>query len=252
MAIARIGDGTGSARRELTLLLLLAVGAVHHGRPAAAAGRARRSASVLQLAVIATGVLVPAMYFLGLLFAGVWVYLLWVRQEITPAPAPATAPALSRPHPAASAPLTRRTTYGSGRSPYSHSRRSSVDTERTLVLIKPDGVARGLVGDVVGRIERKGLRLAALELRTLDRETAETHYAEHREKPFFGPLVDFITSGPLVAAVVEGPRAIEAFRAARRRNRPGQGGHRQHPRRPRPRGAEQHRARLRLARVGQA
>ena len=87
-----------------------------------------------------------------------------------------------------------------------------MDTERTLVLIKPDGVVRGLVGDVVSRIERKGLRLAALELRTLDRETAQTHYAEHREKPFFASLVDFITSGPLVAAVVEGPRAIEAFR----------------------------------------
>ena len=87
-----------------------------------------------------------------------------------------------------------------------------MDTERTLVLIKPDGVVRGLVGDVVSRIERKGLRLAALELRTLDRETAETHYAEHREKPFFAPLVEFITSGPLIAAVVEGPRAIEAFR----------------------------------------
>ena len=76
-----------------------------------------------------------------------------------------------------------------------------METERTLVLVKPDGVARGLVGDVVGRVERKGLRFAALELRTLDRETAERHYAEHREKPFFGPLVDFITSGPLVAAV---------------------------------------------------
>ena len=87
-----------------------------------------------------------------------------------------------------------------------------METERTLVLVKPDGVSRGLVGDVLGRIERKGLRLAALELRTLDRETAETHYAEHREKPFFGSLVEFITGGPLVAAVVEGPRAIEAFR----------------------------------------
>jgi nucleoside-diphosphate kinase len=87
-----------------------------------------------------------------------------------------------------------------------------VDTERTLVLVKPDGVARGLIGDVLGRIERKGLRLVALELRTLDRETAETHYGEHKEKPFFAPLVEFITSGPLVAAVVEGPRAIEAFR----------------------------------------
>ncbi|HEV7654905.1 MAG TPA: nucleoside-diphosphate kinase [Mycobacteriales bacterium] len=87
-----------------------------------------------------------------------------------------------------------------------------METERTLVLIKPDGVARGLVGDVLGRIERKGLRFVALELRTLDRETAETHYAEHVGKPFYGPLLDFITSGPLVAIVVEGPRAIDAFR----------------------------------------
>ncbi|HST67626.1 MAG TPA: nucleoside-diphosphate kinase [Mycobacteriales bacterium] len=87
-----------------------------------------------------------------------------------------------------------------------------METERTLVLVKPDGVARGLVGDVLGRIERKGLRFAALELRTLDRETAETHYGEHQGKPFYESLVEFITSGPLVAAVVEGPRAIEAFR----------------------------------------
>lgn len=86
-------------------------------------------------------------------------------------------------------------------------------SERTLVLVKPDGVRRGLVGDVIARIERKGLKLAALELRTLDRETAETHYGEHREKPFFGSLVEFITGGPLVAMVVEGPRAVEAFRA---------------------------------------
>jgi nucleoside-diphosphate kinase len=87
-----------------------------------------------------------------------------------------------------------------------------VETERTLVLVKPDGVGRGLIGDVLGRIERKGLRFAALELRTLDRETAETHYGEHKGKPFYDSLVAFITSGPLVAAVVEGPRAIEAFR----------------------------------------
>jgi nucleoside-diphosphate kinase len=85
--------------------------------------------------------------------------------------------------------------------------------QRTLVLVKPDGVSRGVVGDVIARLERKGLKLVALELRTLDRETAETHYGEHRERPFFGSLVDFITSGPLVAMVVEGPRAIEAFRA---------------------------------------
>ena len=87
-----------------------------------------------------------------------------------------------------------------------------MDTERTLVLIKPDGVVRGLIGDVVGRIERKGLRLAALELRTLDRETAQAHYAEHREKPFFAPLVDFITSGPLVAMILEGQDAVKAAR----------------------------------------
>jgi nucleoside-diphosphate kinase len=86
-------------------------------------------------------------------------------------------------------------------------------TERTLVLIKPDGVARSLVGEVLGRIERKGLRIVALELRTLDRATAEAHYAEHVGKPFFADLVAFITSGPLVAAVVEGPDAIVAWRA---------------------------------------
>ena len=84
--------------------------------------------------------------------------------------------------------------------------------ERTLVLIKPDGVRRGLIGTVIERIERKGLRIAALELRTLDRETASTHYAEHVGKPFFEPVVAFITSGPLVALVAEGPRAIQAFR----------------------------------------
>ena len=85
-------------------------------------------------------------------------------------------------------------------------------SERTLVLIKPDGVARGLIGEVIGRIERKGFRIVALELRTLPREIAETHYGEHREKPFFGPLVDFITGGPLVAAVIEGPDAIAQWR----------------------------------------
>jgi nucleoside-diphosphate kinase len=86
-------------------------------------------------------------------------------------------------------------------------------SERTLVLVKPDGVQRGLIGEIVGRIERKGLRIAALELRTLDRQTAATHYAEHEGKPFFDSLVDFITGGPLVALVAEGPRAHEAVRA---------------------------------------
>ena len=90
---------------------------------------------------------------------------------------------------------------------------SAPTAERSLVLVKPDGVARGLVGQVVARLEAKGLRLVAAELRTLTAEVAEEHYGEHRERPFFGPLVEFITSGPLLALVVEGPRAIEAFRA---------------------------------------
>jgi nucleoside-diphosphate kinase len=85
-------------------------------------------------------------------------------------------------------------------------------TERTLVLVKPDGVRRGLVGEVISRMERKGLSIVAMELRTLDRDTAEQHYGEHQAKPFFAGLVEFITSGPLVALVVEGPRAVEAFR----------------------------------------
>lgn len=84
--------------------------------------------------------------------------------------------------------------------------------ESTLVLIKPDGVARGLVGEVVGRIERKGWRVERLELRTLDRATAERHYAEHVERPFFGELVAFITSGPLVAMRVTGEGAVAGMR----------------------------------------
>ena len=86
-------------------------------------------------------------------------------------------------------------------------------SERTLVLIKPDGVARGLVGEVLARIEHKGFRLIAVQLRTIPAEVAKAHYAEHAEKPFFPDLVEFITSGPLVAAVIEGPAAISAWRS---------------------------------------
>jgi nucleoside-diphosphate kinase len=85
-------------------------------------------------------------------------------------------------------------------------------TERTLVLIKPDGVQRRMIGEIIGRIERKGLTIVALELKLVVEELAQAHYAEHREKPFFGSLVEFITSGPVCAAVLEGPRAIAAFR----------------------------------------
>jgi len=84
--------------------------------------------------------------------------------------------------------------------------------QRTLVLVKPDGVRRGLAGEVISRLEQKGLTLVAMELRTLDRATAEEHYGEHRERPFFGELVDFITGGPLVALVVEGPNAVAGTR----------------------------------------
>ncbi|GAA4910058.1 nucleoside-diphosphate kinase [Streptomonospora salina] len=85
--------------------------------------------------------------------------------------------------------------------------------ERTLVLIKPDGVRRSITGEIISRIERRGLRIVAMDQRTLDTDTAKTHYEEHRERPFFDSLVEFITGGPLVAMVVEGERAVEAFRA---------------------------------------
>jgi len=85
-------------------------------------------------------------------------------------------------------------------------------SERTLVLVKPDGVARGLVGEVLARIERKGFTFAAIELMTVSPEVAKAHYGEHADKPFFGELVDFITGGPLLAAVIEGPDAIVSWR----------------------------------------
>jgi nucleoside-diphosphate kinase len=84
--------------------------------------------------------------------------------------------------------------------------------ERTLVLVKPDGVRRGLVGEVISRIERKGLTLVAGRFFTIDAELAGKHYAEHTEKPFFGDLVEFITGGPVMALAVEGPDAVKAVR----------------------------------------
>lgn len=85
--------------------------------------------------------------------------------------------------------------------------------ERTLVLVKPDGVARGLVGEVVKRIEVKGFNILAMELKKLDAATASSHYAEHVDKPFFESLVEFITSAPLVAMVIEGESAIASWRS---------------------------------------
>ena len=86
-------------------------------------------------------------------------------------------------------------------------------TERTLVLVKPDGVQRLLTGRILARFEERGLKIVGLKLVAVDRELAERHYAVHRAKPFFGGLVDFITSSPLVALALEGPNAISVVRA---------------------------------------
>ena len=85
-------------------------------------------------------------------------------------------------------------------------------TERSLILVKPDAFERRLTGEVIARFERKGLHLVALKLMQADEELANAHYAEHTDKPFFGELVDFITSGDLVALVLEGPNAVKAAR----------------------------------------
>lgn len=86
-------------------------------------------------------------------------------------------------------------------------------SERSFVMIKPDGVAAGLTGEILSRIERRGLEIVAISKEVLDRDVAEEHYAEHRERPFFGELVDFIVSGPVVKLAVEGDGAIAVLRA---------------------------------------
>ena len=85
--------------------------------------------------------------------------------------------------------------------------------ERTLILVKPDGVRRGLVGEVISRVERKGYVVSALRMLNADRATLEKHYEEHQGKPFFEPLVEFMMSGPIVAMIAEGERVIEGFRS---------------------------------------
>ncbi|SCG64223.1 nucleoside-diphosphate kinase [Micromonospora halophytica] len=90
---------------------------------------------------------------------------------------------------------------------------SSSPDERTLVLIKPDAVRRGLVGEIISRFERKGLRIDAMQTRTLDGDFADQHYAEHVDKPFYPPLKAFMTGGPLVALVLSGDQVIEVVRA---------------------------------------
>ena len=92
--------------------------------------------------------------------------------------------------------------------------------ERTYIMVKPDGVRRGLTGEIISRIERKGFKIVAMKKMVISRETAETHYGEHQGKPFFEGLVRFITSGPVVAMVVEGPQAISEMRRLMGATRP--------------------------------
>ena len=89
----------------------------------------------------------------------------------------------------------------------------AADAQSTLLIVKPDAVRRGLIGEILSRVERKGLRIEALRMIRIDRELAERHYEEHTEKPFFGELVDFITSGDVVVAKVTGREAISVLRA---------------------------------------
>ncbi len=124
--------------------------------------------------------------------------------------------------------------------------------ERTLILVKPDAFARQLSGEIIARFERKGLRLVALQLMTMSREMAAQHYAEHEGKPFFGELVEFITSGPLVAMVLEGEEAIAAARQVIGATNPLAGQPRLDPRRLRDPGRPEHGPRLRRPRVGGA
>ena len=143
----------------------------------------------VQVVLIAGFVVYPGVGFIGVVFAVVWVLIAYLRAEVL---------RRQRQRPAARPAAARRTDRRLGT--------LCAVTERTLVLIKPDGVERRLVGEILSRIERKGLTIAALELKNVSDELARAHYAEHDGKPFFGSLLEFITSGPVVAAILEGPR----------------------------------------------
>ncbi len=88
-----------------------------------------------------------------------------------------------------------------------------MEVEKTFAMVKPDGVERGLVGEILGRFEKRGLKMCALKFMRVSRELAEEHYGVHRDKPFYDTLIEYITSGPVVASVFEGPNAINAVRA---------------------------------------
>jgi nucleoside-diphosphate kinase len=95
-----------------------------------------------------------------------------------------------------------------------------VAAERTLVILKPDAVQRGLTGEIVGRLEQRGLKIVALEMRTIARDVAARHYAEHEGKPFYAGLIDYITSGPVILMVLEGPNAVAATRSTMGKTNP--------------------------------
>ena len=124
-------------------------------------------------------------------------------------------------------------------------------SERTLVLVKPDGVQRQLVGRILARYEARGLKLVGLKLVQIDRDLAERHYAAHRGKPFFAGLVEFIVSGPLVAVALDGPERDRRRPRRQRCDAPPRGRSWHHPRRSRPRDRAEHRPRLGQPRSGQ-
>jgi len=95
-----------------------------------------------------------------------------------------------------------------------------VAVERTLVILKPDAVQRGLTGEIIGRLEQRGLKIVGLDMRTIDRDVAARHYAEHEGKPFYGGLIDYITSGPVVLMVLEGPNAVAVTRSTMGKTNP--------------------------------
>jgi nucleoside-diphosphate kinase len=96
----------------------------------------------------------------------------------------------------------------------------AVTVERTLVILKPDAVQRGLTGEIIGRLEQRGLKIVGLDMRVIDREVAGRHYAEHEGKPFYAGLIDYITSGPVVVMVLEGPNAVAVTRSTMGKTNP--------------------------------
>ena len=185
----------------------------------------------MQLVVIAGWAVHGAIGFIGVIFAGVWLLIVYLRAEV------------KRREERGLLPGQQRLDDVTGT--------LSAVTERTLVLIKPDGVKRRLVGEILSRIERKGLSIAALELKDVSEELARRHYAEHEGKPFFGSLLEFITSGPgggRHRGRAAGRCGVSPDRRCHRSG--GEGRARHHPRRPGPYHPGQPRARLRFARIG--